>query len=353
MFWHTVLPLLSPLAALIGGLMPDDRDREILALRQQVLILRRQLGERPRFVRTERLALVLTCLRMRKRQLLNTLLIVEPATLVGWHRQIVRWHWTFKQKRRPGRPPTDPEAERLVVQIAKENLRWGHTKIAGEVRKLGYPTIGRSTIERILKRHGLAPRPHRGGLSWADFLGHYGQFIWACGFFTVTTATLRTYYVLFFIETSTRRIVHWNVSEHPDGDWVEQRVRNLAAMHDDLPRYLIHDRDSRFTAYADELLRAMGTKAVLLPPRSPDLNGHAERWIRTARNECLDHIVLLNERHLRWALTELVRYYNARRPHRSLRLRPPDGLAVSTLEEKVVRRKILGGLISDYYREAA
>ena len=290
---------------------------------------------------------------MRKQQVLNALLIVKPATLVGWHRQIVRRHWTFKQKRKPGRPPIDPDAEKLVVQIARENLGWGYTKIAGEVRKLGYPTIGRSTVERILKRHGLAPRPHHGGLSWADFLRHYGQFIWACGFFTVTTATLRTYYVLFFIEVSTRRIVYWNVSEHPDRDWVVQQLRNLSILHDDLPRYLIHDRDSKFTAPADGLLRAMGTKPVLLPPRSPDLNGRAERWIRTARDECLDHIIILNERHLRWALGESVRYYNARRPHRSLQLSPPNGPVASTPEGKVVRRKILGGLISDYYREAA
>jgi putative transposase len=162
----------------------------------------------------------------------------------------------------------------------------------------------------------------------------------------VTTATLRTYYVLFFIAISTRRIVYWNVSQHPDGEWVAQQFRNLAVMHEDVPRYLIHD-------HADGLLRAMGTKPVRLPLRSPDLDGRAERWIRTACNESLDRIVILNEHHLRWALTEFVRYYNAQRPHRSLQLRPPDGPVASTLEGKVVRRKILGGLISDYYREAA
>ena len=353
MIWHVILLLVSPLAALIGRLMPDHRDREILALRQQVLILRRQLGKRPRLTRPEKLTLILTCLRMKSQQLLNALLVVKPATLVGWHREIVRRHWTFEQKRRPGRPRVDSEVEELVVRIARENLRWGHTKIAGEVRKLGYPTIGRSTVERILKRHGLAPRPQHGGLSWADFLGHYGQFIWACDFFTVTTATLRTYYVLFFIEVGTRRIVYWNVSQRPDGDWVAQQFRNLAVMHGDLPRYLIHDRDSKLTGHADELLRAMGTKPVLLPPRSPDLNGRAERWVRTVRNECLDHIIVLNERHLRWALGEFVRYYNARRPHRSLQLEPPDGAVASTLEGNIVRRKTLGGLISDYHREAA
>ena len=269
MIWHIILLALSPLAALVGRLTPDDRDREILALRQQVLILQRQLGKRPRLLGSERLSLLLTCLRMKKQQLLSALLIVKPETVIGWHRQIVRRHWTFKQKRKPGRPPIDPQAEQLIIQIARENLRWGYTKIAGEVRKLGYPTIGRSTVERTLKRRGLAPRPHHGGLSWADFLGHYGRFIWACDFFTVTTATLRTYYVLFFIEISTRRIVYWNISQHPDGGWVAQQFRNLEVIHGDLPRYLIHDRDSKFTVHADVLLQAMGTKPVLLPVTRP------------------------------------------------------------------------------------
>jgi putative transposase len=143
------------------------------------------------------------------------------------------------------------------------------------------------------------------------------------------------------------------VSQHPDGDWVGQQVRNLSILHDRLPRYLIHDHDSKLTADADGLLRAIGTEPVLLPPRSPDLNGRADRWIRTVRNECLGHVIILNERHLRWALGEFIHYRNQRRPHRSLQLNPPDGPVVSSLGAKVVRHKIHGGLISDYRREAA
>jgi len=353
MLWHLLLVLLSPLASLASGLLRDDRDRQILALRHQVLILQRQLGKRPRLGRAEKLALLLTCARMKQAQLLDCLMVTKPATLVGWHRQIVRRHWTFRHRRRPGRPRISHDAEQLVLRIARENRHWGYTKIAGEVRKLGFTAIGRSTVERILKRHGLTPRPHHDGLTWADFLGHYGQFIWACDFFTVTTATLRTYYVLFFIEISTRRIVYWNVPEHPDGNWVAQQFRNLSIVHEQLPRHLIHDRDSKFTAHADELLQAMGTQPVILPPRSPDLNGHAERWVRTARNECLDHIIILNEAYLRWALGGFVRYYNARRPHRSLGLRPPEGPVGSSEEGEVIRRPVLGGLINDYYRKAA
>jgi len=141
---------------------------------------------------------------MKQTHLLDCLIIVKPATLIGWHRQIVRRHWTFHTRRRPGRPRTDAQAEQLVLRLARENSNWGCGKIAGEMRKLGFVRFGRATAQRILKRHGLWPRPRRGGLSWHDFLGHYGQFIWACDFFTVTTATLHTYYVLFFIEISSR-----------------------------------------------------------------------------------------------------------------------------------------------------
>jgi len=251
------------------------------------------------------------------------------------------------------RPRIDREAEQLVLQIDRGNGYWGYTKIAGEVRKLGLTSIGRSTVERILKRHGLAPRPHHNGLSWADFLGHYGQFIWACDFFTVTAATLRIHYVLFFIEVSTRRIGYFSISDSPDGAWTVQHSCSLSVVDDEPPRYLIHDRDSKFTAHADELLRAMGTQPVLLPPRSPDLNERAERWIRTARNECLDHVAILNEGHLRWAIGEFVRYYNARRPHRALALRPPDGPVECSGKGEVIRRQFLGGLINDYHREDA
>jgi len=221
------------------------------------------------------------------------------------------------------------------------------------MRKLGHRRFGRSTVKRILERHGLAPRPAHSGLSWHDFLSHYGQFIWACDFFTVTTASLRTYYVLVFLEISSRRIVFWNVSEHPNEEWVIQQFRNLNVVSDQLPRHLIHDRDGKFAPYADEVLRSMGTKPLRLPERSPLLNAHCERWIRSARSECLDHIIILNERHLRWALDGFVRYYNDRRPHRAKGLRLLSGDADFPQVGEVVRRPILGGLINDYYRKAA
>jgi len=168
--------------------------------------------------------------------------------------------------------------EQLVLRIARENPWMGYGKIAGEMRKLGFVRFGRSSVARILKQHGLTPERRRNlGLGWFQFLAHYGQFIWASDFCTVTTAALRTYYLVFFLEIGSRRIIHWNVSTSPDEAWVSQQFRNLSVVSDDLPGYLIHDRDSKYTRHADCLLEDAGTTVIRLPVRSPDLNGYAER----------------------------------------------------------------------------
>ena len=240
-----------------------------------------------------------------------------------------------------------------MLRLARESSGWGWGKIAGGMRKLGFARFGRSTVQRILERHGLWPRPCQGAMSWHDFLGHYGHFIWACDFCIVTTATLRTYYVLFFIEISSRRIVFWNVSEAPDGPWTVQQFRNLSLLDGKPPRYLLHDRDSKFTAHGDALLGDAGSNVIRLPVRSPNLNAYAERWVRTVREECLDRVIVLSENHLRWALREFVRYYSERRPHRSLGLAVPEGPAEYPREGEVCRHQILGGLLNDYHRKAA
>jgi len=355
MLWNVLLLLFSPWYLLLSRLLRDDRDRQILLLHQQLLIAQRRAGKRFCLSRGEKLTLVLGSLGMKTRQLLDSLVLVKPATLVGWHREIVRRHWTtFRAGRRPGRPPISEEARRLLVRIARDNPRMGYTKLAGEMRKLGYADFGRSTVARILKQHGLTPERRRGGgLSWLQFLRHYGQFIWASDLCTVTTATLRTYYLVFFLEIGTRRIIHWNVSTSPDEARVAQQFRNLPVVSDDLPRYLIHDRDRKYTRRPDSLLEVGGTKVIRLPVRSPDLNGYAECWIRSLRQECLDRIIVLNESHLRWVLEEYVRYYNERRPHQALQHLPPEAPEAYPCEGTIVARPVLGGLINDYGRLAA
>jgi len=306
MFWYVILMLFSPLYLTFGLVFRSEQARLILALSQQVLILQRQLGKRPSLIPAERLALVLSSLLLGKAKLAEALRIVKPETLVGWHRAIVRRHWRLLSRRKAGRPPEiTPEMEQWVLRIARENRWMGYGKIAGEMRKLGFVRFGRSSVARILKQHGLTPeRRHSFGLGWLQFLTHYGRFIWASDFCTVTTATLTTYYLVFFLEIGTRRIIHWDVSTSPDEAWMSQQFRNLSVVSDDLPRHLIHDRDSKYTRYADSLLEEAGTKAIRLPVRSPDLNAYAERWIRSLRQECLDRIIILNEAHLRWVLRE-------------------------------------------------
>jgi len=355
MFWHLTLILFSPLYMMFALLFRNDQDRLVVVLYQQVLVLQRQLGKQPSLVKGERLGLVLSGLLLARKRLGEALLIVKPETLVRWHRAIVRRHWRLLSGRKPGRPPEiTPEMEQLVLRIARENRWMGYGKIAGEMRKLGYSRFGRSSVKRILKQHGLTPETRRsGGLGWLQFLSHYGQFIWASDFATVTTATLRTYYVVFFLEIGTRRIIHWNVSTSPDEIWVAQQFRNLSVVNDDLPRYLIHHRDSKYTVHADSLLEGAGTKVIRLPVRSSDLNGHAERWIRSLRQECLDRIIILNEAHLRWVLQEYVRYYNERRPHRALGLHTPSGPRDYPTNGEVACQRVLAGLVNDYYRKAA
>jgi transposase InsO family protein len=355
MFWHVMLMLFSPLYLMFGLLFRSEQARLVLALHHQVLVLHRQLGKRPSLVPVERLALVLSSLLLGKEKLREALLIVRPETLVGWHRAIVRRHWRFLSRRKPGRPPEiTPEMEQWVVRIARENRWMGYGKIAGEMRKLGFVRFGRSSVARILNKNGLTPeRRHSCGLGWLPFLAHYGRFIWASDFATVTTATLRTYYVVFFLEIGTRRIIHWNASTSPDEAWVAQQFRNLSVVSYDLPRYLIHDRDSKYTFQADSLLEDVGTEVIRLPVRSPDLNGYAERWIRSLRQECLDRIIILNEAHLCWVLREYIRYYNQRRPHQSLRHLPPEAPESYPCMGEIVARPVLGGLINDYHRLAA
>ncbi|UCG89039.1 MAG: transposase, partial [Gemmatimonadota bacterium] len=246
------------------------------------------------------------------------------------------------------------EMEQLVLGIARENRWMGYGKIAGEMRKLGFPRFGRTSVKRIPNQHGLTPESRRSThLSWLEFLSHYGRFAWASDYLTITTASLRTYYVIFFLEVATRRIRFWNVSTSPDESWVAQQLQNLCIVSDELPKYLIHDRDGKYPRHADSLLEHVGTEVIRLPARSPDLNGYAERWIRSLRQECLDRVIILNEAHLRWVLAECVRYHNERRPHQSLQHLLPEALDAYPCEGKIVSRPVLGRLLNDYYRLAA
>jgi transposase InsO family protein len=353
MLYYLYLLLLAPIYSLVSILLLRDQEREILLLRQQLLILHRQLSRKPAYGRLEKLALLLAALRLSKRRLATALLIVQPDTLLRWHRELVRRHWTFRQKRRPGRPPVTEEIQDLILRLARENPHWGCRKIQGETLKLGLK-VSRSTVVRLLRRHALGPPPdNRRSPSWSQFLGQYKDFIWAADFFTVTTARLRTFYVLFFMELRRWRLMLFNVTEHPHAEWVVQQLRNLFVQHDHLPRFILHDRDGKFSEEFDAFAQASGTKIIKLPARSPNLNAYAERWVRSVRGECLDQIIVLSERHLRYVLKEYVEYFMKRRPHQGLKQQLPDSTEESPATGRVRCRQVLGGLINDYYREAA
>jgi transposase len=282
--------------------------------------------------------------------------VVSPQTLLRWHRELVRRRWTYRH-RRPGRPSIDRATRELVLRVARENPRWGCVRIQGELRKLGV-RVGASTIRSLLRRAGFGPAPRRDGPSWSEFLCAQAHSILACDFFCVDTAWLRRGYVLFFIEHGSRRVHLAGVSPSPHGAWVTQQARNLA-IDERLAnvRYLIRDRDAKFSGSFDEVFRGEGVRVIKTPVRAPRANATAERFGRTVREECLDHMLILGRRHLERVLRDYQDHYNTGRPHRSLALaapgRPLPDEARGSPPAEIGRRDVLGGLIHEYYHAAA
>ncbi len=218
--------------------------------------------------------------------------------------------------------PTDVRV--LVLRLARENPRWGHRRISGELGRLGL-RVSPSTVRRLLARAGLGPAPRRSGPGWREFLRAQAASIVACDFFTVESVLLRRYHVLFFIAHASRRVWLAGCSTNPTGAWVTQQARNLGLeFADQGVRFLIRDRDSKYSGPFDEVLRSGGTQIVKTPVRAPQANAIAERFVRTARAECLDWLLILNRRHLERVLRIFVDHYNTHRPHRALKLQPPQ-----------------------------
>jgi putative transposase len=223
--------------------------------------------------------------------------------------------------------------------------------------KLGY-RIGRSTVRDLLKRQHVPPACERvkKGSSWRTFLGHYANQFLACNFFTVETAWLKTFYVFFFIELGTRRVHFAGCTAHPTGEWITQQARQLTwTLHDEQQpiRFLIHDRDAKFTAPFDNVFEWEGIEIILTPYRSPKANAFAERWIHSAREECLDRVLIVGEGHLRRVMKEYIGYYNQARPHQGIEQHCPIPMASVRKDGLVKRRDVLGGIIHDYQRVAA
>ncbi len=329
------------------------RDIELLVLRHQLEVLSRQVG-RASFRRRDRLLLAATSRLLPRER--RDVFLVKPRTLLRWHRELVRRKWTYRRALGPGRPRLDDVTVELILRLVRENPRWGYQRVRGELLKLG-TAVSATAIRTIVRRAGLGPAPRRGRPTWRQFLGQQAAAILACDFFTVETARLKTLYVLFFIELSTRRVHVAGVSAHPHSAWITQQARNLAIdgrLEDVF--FLIPDRDAKFCGPFDEVFRTEGFGVVRTPNRAPQANAFAERWVRTVRQECLDDVLVWGRGHLERVLRDYVHHYNAERPHRGLRLDRPIRRPTPTSTGgggTVERRDRLGGLIHEYFRRAA
>ena len=347
--------LYAVLRRVIGSGRPSaDRELEIevIALRHQVKVLSRKVG-RPKLRRIDK-AFLAACSRVLPRHRWGSF-IVAPSTLLRWHRELVRRKWTYRQKR-VGRPPIDPALAALICRMGRENPRWGYMRIKGECRKLGM-SVAATTVKKVLRAAGLEPAPRRDGPSWGEFLRSQAEAVWSCDFFTIETASLRTLYVLFFIEVETRRLHVTTSTRNPSGEFVAQQARNLA-MDGALEgvAFLIRDRDSKYTRAFDEVFISEGARVIKAPIRAPKANAFAERFVRTVRHEVLDLTLVLGRGHLDLILRRYAEHYNAQRPHRGLDLRTPAGTSERAISAEVplIRRiDVLGGLIHEYEAVAA
>jgi putative transposase len=335
------------------GRSSASKDAELLVLRHEVAVLRRA-NSRPRLDWADRAVLAALIRLLPARLRMHRL--VTPGTVLRWHRRLVTRKWTYPN--RAGRPPVSAEIAALIERLATENNGWGYKRIQGELLKLGH-RVGASTIRRVLKALKIPPAPQRRtDTTWRKFLHTQASTMLATDFFHVDcAATLRRVYVFFVIEVGARYVHVLGVTAHPDGPWTGQQARNLLMdLGDRAPdfRFLVRDRAGQFTEAFDAVLSGAGMQVVKIPPRSPQANAYAERFVLTARTEVTDRMLIFGERHLRTILAEYEAHYNGRRPHRSRHLRPPrpDHPAADLPQDRIKRRTVLGGLINEYERAA-
>jgi len=341
-------------------------DQELL-LRNEYLvtenrILRNQLKGRIRLSDGERKALAVIGQKLGKRALKAVAQIVKPETILAWHRTLVAQKFDGSQQRQsPGRPRIDPELEALIVRIAQENRSWGYDRIVGALANLGL-TVSDQTVGNILKRHGIPPAPERKTTTtWKEFIRTHLDVLVATDFFTAEVWTLGglvTYYVLFFLHLGSREIHVAGITPHPNEAWMVQVARNVTMEEWGClapGQYLIHDRDTKFCTTFQQIIDDAGVERVVLPPRSPNLNAYAERWIRSVKEECLSRLILFGEDSLRHVLNEYVDHYHQERNHqgKSNVLLFPRSSPAGENEGTIQCRERLGGLLKYYAREAA
>ena len=318
---------------------------EILALRQQVAVLKRK-RPRPSLRKADRVFwVILSCLWPGWR---HALVIVRPETVIGWHRKGFRLFWIWKSRRRkPGRPPVSREIRHLVRRMSQENTRWGAPRIHGELLKLGF-SISQAAVSKYMVRYPSPPSQ-----SWWTFLTNHADCLASIDFFVVPTATFHLLFGFIVLHHERRQIVHFGVTANPTMAWVAQQIRE-AFPWGTAPRYPIRDRDGAYGQSFRSTVTAMGVEEVVTAPRSPWQNPYVERLIGSVRRECLDHSIILNERHLRRILGSYLDYYHGSRTHLSLGKDTPDGRPVQPAGSgTVVSLPKVGGLHHRYERLAA
>ncbi len=338
-FLYRFLVLLARLAVRSGR----SKDLEIIVLRHQLTVLRHKV-DRPEINDNDRTLLGVIAAALPRR--LRDGWIVTPETLLRWHRRRIARHWAQPPKR-PGRPSTDTKIITLLIETATDNPTWGYRRIAGELKGLGHK-IGASTVWRILNQHNIDPSPNRSEVTWTQFL--HSQAAVACDFATIDTAFFRRYYLLFFIDVTSREVFYAGITANPTGAWTTQAARNLFLRHHDRlagSGALVRDRTSQFIDAFDEIFRTEGLKILKTPVRTPVANTFAQRWIGTLRRELLDRTIIWNQRQ--------IDHYNAHRPHRSLDQRAPLGTEPPLADPshlRIVKSTRCDGLINEYQHAA-
>ncbi|MFI0730301.1 integrase core domain-containing protein [Streptomyces sp. NPDC021225] len=327
------------------------KNAEILILRHELAVLRRQVAS-PKPGRPDR-ALLAALARLLPRALREHR-IVSPRTLLAWHQRLVKQKWT--QPPSTGRPPLPEETRDLITRLGVENPRWGFRRVHGELRRLGHK-VSPATVRRVLRAAGLGPTPHRQPArgEWAGFLKAQASGLLATDLFHLETISLQRLYALFVMEVRTRTVHILGVTPHPTAAWVTQQARQFLWQLGDRASeftHLIRDRNAKFTAAFDAVFASEGIGVAKTPPRSPNCNAHAERFVRSAREECTDRVLLFDRGHAEKVLYDYARHFNSHRPHQGRgQLAPNDNPNVSPLPAaRIKRRKAVAGLINEYHR---
>jgi putative transposase len=344
------------------GLWLNRQQQDVIDyLKEENQLLKAKLGGRSiHFTDAERCRLALRAKALGRKLLRQLDTLVTPDTLLRWHRQLVAQKWNYVHRRAPGRPRIRDEIATLILRMADDNPSWGYTRILGALHNLGFK-VSRGTVANVLEENGIDPAPLRGKrMKWSTFLKSHWNTLFASDFFTVEVWRLRgltTYYVLFFIQLSTRTVKIAGITTHPNEAWMVQMGRNLTDSEAGMlvgKRTLIIDRDTKYCEAFRLLLKQSGTAIIRLPPRSPNLNAYAERFVGSVKTECLNRLVFFGESSLRRALSEYMAHYHLERNHQGINNRLLTAAANDpNYGGKLVRRERLGGVLSYYHRLSA